>query len=76
MKDLKNFGDIIIYQSEDGNTRVDVVLENETVWLTQIQMAELFDTSKQDISYHINNIYEEKELEENLTVKEFLRVQD
>ena len=76
MEDLKNFGDIIIYQSEDGNTRIDVVLEDETVWLSQIQMAELFDTSKQDISYHINNIYEEKELEENRTVKEFLTVQD
>lgn len=76
MEDLKNFGDIIIYQSEDGNTRIDVVLEDETVWLTQIQMAELFDTSKQDISYHINNIYEEKELEENRTVKEFLTVQN
>ena len=76
MENLENFGDIIIYQSEDGNTKIDVVLEDESVWLTQIQMAELFDTSKQDISYHINNIYEEKELEENRTVKEFLTVQD
>lgn len=76
MENLENFGDIIIYQSEDGNTKIDVVLEDESVWLTQIQMSKLFDTSKQDISYHINNIYEEKELEENRTVKEFLTVQD
>ena len=76
MEDRDNFGDIIIYQSEDGNTKIDVILEDETVWLNQIQIAELFDTSKQDISYHINNIYEEKELEKNPTVKEFLTVQD
>ncbi len=76
MEDLENLGNIVIYQSEDGNTKIDVVLEDETVWLTQMQMADLFDTSKQDISYHINNIYEEKELEENRTVKEFLTVQD
>ena len=76
MESEETIGNIVIYQTDDGNTKIDVVLEDETVWLTQIQMAELFDTSKQDISYHINNIYEEKELEENRTVKEFLTVQD
>lgn len=76
MQEKENFGDILIYQSEDGNTKIDVKIENETVWLTQMQMAELFDTSKQTINYHINNIYEENELEENRTVKEFLTVQD
>lgn len=76
MENIENLGDIIIYQSEDGNTKIDVKIENETVWLTQMQMAELFDTSKQDVNYHINNIFKENELEENRTVKEFLTVQD
>lgn len=76
MQNTENMGDIIIYQSADGNTKIDVKIEDETVWLTQAQMAELFDSSKQDVSYHINNIYKENELEENRTVKEFLTVQD
>lgn len=46
-------GDIIIYQTDDGLTKVDVRVENETVWLSQQQMAELFDTTKQNISLHI-----------------------
>ena len=46
---------IIIYQSEDGKTQLDVKLEGETVWLTQAQMVELFHTSKQNVSLHINN---------------------
>ena len=46
---------IIIYQSEDGKTQLDVKLEGETVWLTQAQMVELFQTSKQNVSLHINN---------------------
>ena len=71
----ENLGDIIIYNSDDGNTKIAVKIEDETVWLSQQQMAELFDTSKQDISHHINNIYAEEELEENRTVKEFLTVQ-
>lgn len=68
-------GDIIIYQTEDGLTKIDVKLENETVWLSQQQMAELYDTTKQNISLHIKNIFEENELNENATVKEFLIVQ-
>ena len=76
MQDVENMGNIIIYKSADGQTKIDVKIEDETVWLTQAQMAELFDSSKQDVSYHINNIYEENELEENRTVKEFLTVQD
>jgi len=51
-----NNSEIILYQTEDGTTKIDVLLEDETVWLTQIQMAELFQTSKQNISLHINNI--------------------
>lgn len=68
-------GDIIIYQTEDGLTKIDVKLENETVWLSQQQMAELYGTTKQNISLHIKNIFDENELNENSTVKEFLTVQ-
>ncbi len=63
---------IIIYKTEDGVTKIDVRLENETVWLSQMQMAELFQTTKQNISLHINNIFREGELEENQVVKDFL----
>lgn len=67
--------EIIIYQTQDGQTKIDVRLENETVWLTQNQMAELFQTTKQNISLHIKNIFEEGELSENSTVKDYLTVQ-
>jgi hypothetical protein len=66
---------IIIYQTEDGNTRLEVRLENETVWLTQKLMAELFQTTPQNITIHLKNIYEEAELEEAATCKDFLQVQ-
>ena len=66
---------IVIYQAEDGKTQLDVKLENETVWLTQAQMTELFQTTKQNISLHINNIFEEGELNSKATVKEYLTVQ-
>ena len=66
---------IIIYQLEDGKTKIDVKLEDETVWLSQQQMADLYDTTKQNISLHIKNIFDEEELIENSTVKEFLTVQ-
>lgn len=68
-------GDIIIYQTDDGLTKIDVKIENETVWLSQQQMAELYGTTKQNISLHIKNIFDENELNENSTVKEFLTVQ-
>lgn len=63
---------IIMYQTEDGLTKIDVTLEDETVWLNQAQMAELFQTTKQNISYHINNCFKEGELNETLVVKDFL----
>ena len=69
-------GDIIIYQTDDGLTKIDVKIQNETVWLSQQQMAELFNTTKQNISLHIKNIFDEKELEEISTVKDFLTVQN
>lgn len=65
-------GEILIYQSEDGKTRIDVHFQNETAWLTQMQMSELFQTSKQNISLHVNNIFEEGELVKNSVVKESL----
>ena len=68
--------EIIIYQSQDGQTKIDVRIENETVWLSQNQMAELFQTTKQNISLHIKNIFEEGELSEDSTVKDYLAVQN
>jgi hypothetical protein len=64
--------EIIIYQTRDGRTKIEVHIEDETVWLTQAQMAELFQTTKQNISLHINNAFEEGELEPNSVVKEYL----
>ena len=64
--------EIVIYQVEDGNTKIEVRLEGETVWLTQRQMAELFQTSKQNISLHINNAFKEGELSHEAVVKEYL----
>lgn len=66
---------IIIYQTEDGQTKLDVRLEDETVWLSQQHMAELFQTSKQNISQHIQSILAEDELSEKATVKKFFTVQ-
>ncbi len=62
---------IIIYQTEDGNTKIETRLENETVWLTQAQMSELFGKAKSTISEHIKNIFDESELEEELVVRKF-----
>lgn len=56
-------GEIIIYQTEDGLTKIDVSMQDETVWLTQVQMAELFQRDKSTISRHIKNIFAEGELE-------------
>jgi len=64
--------EIIIYQADDGQTRIDVRMEEETVWLSQAQMAELFQTTKQNVSLHINNAFAEGELEQDSVVKEYL----
>ena len=66
---------IVIYQTEDGQTQIDVRLENETVWLTQAQMAELFQTDRTSIVRHINNIYKVEELEKNSTCAKIAQVQ-
>jgi hypothetical protein len=63
---------ITLYQTESGQTKIEVRLQDETVWLTQKLMAELFQTTKQNISLHINNIFAERELDENSVVKDFL----
>lgn len=67
----ENLGEIVIYQSEDGNTRIDVKIEDETVWLTQAQLVELYQTSKSNVSEHIKNIFTDGELDENSVVREF-----
>ena len=68
-----NKGEIVMYQP-DETIRLEVRVENETVWLTQQQMADLFNATKQNISLHINNIYDEGELEQIATVKDYLTV--
>jgi hypothetical protein len=68
-------GEILIYRSKQGDTKIDARLVNESLWLTQQQMADLFQTTKQNISLHLINIYKEGELDENSTVKDFLTVQ-
>jgi len=72
---MKSNGEIIIYQSPTGNIKIDVRLENETVWLTQKLMAELFQTTVPNINIHLKSIYEEEELAEGATIKDFLIVQ-
>ena len=67
-------GEFLIYQTEDGRTQLQVQFQGETVWLTQAQMAELFQTTQQNVSLHIQNVYEEGELTREATHKEFLSV--
>ena len=71
----KPASELILYQTDDNQTRIEVRLENETVWLTQAQMAELFQTTIPNVSMHIRNVYEEGELERGATHKESLSVQ-
>ena len=68
---LKNSNPIQIYQAQNGITEVEVRFDNETVWLSQVQMAELFDTSADNISLHLKNIFSENELDENSTTEDF-----
>ena len=66
--------EIIIYQNEDGETRIDVKFTGETVWLSQQQMAELYQTTRPNIVQHLRNIYADGELDEQATCKKFLQV--
>ena len=68
-------GELLVYQADDGKIRLDVRLQNETVWLTQAHMAELFQVKPQNITMHLNNIYKEGELVRVATCKDFLQVQ-
>jgi hypothetical protein len=65
-------GEILLYQTEDKQARIQVLLQGETVWLTQAHMAELFQTTKQNVSLHMQNVFEEGELREESVVKEYL----
>ncbi len=67
--------EILLYQNQDGSIKIDVRLENETVWLTQVQLCELFQKSKSTISEHIKNVFEEGELDAAATVRKFRTVQ-
>lgn len=71
MKDSKS--QILIYKSDDGSTNLQVTLEGETVWLTQDQMAELFDKGRTTITEHIQNIFKEGELNEKAVCRDFRR---
>ncbi|MFH1188001.1 MAG: RhuM family protein, partial [bacterium] len=70
-----NSGEIIIYEGADGTSGIDVRVEGETVWLTQAQLVDLFQSSKANISEHIKNIYSERELSPKATVRNFRTVQ-
>lgn len=72
---MDNRGKIVIYQTKDGKTSIDVKLENETVWLNQAQMAELFQTDRTSIVKHVNNIYKSEELEKDWTCAKIAQVQ-
>src|SRR3989338_5067038 len=73
MESKENKSELIIYQTEDGQTRLQVKMEDETVWLTQEQMAELFDKGRTTINEHIQNVFKENELEEKSVCREFRR---
>ena len=67
--------ELLLYQTEDGETRIEVRLQDETVWMTQAAMAELYQTTPQNITTHLKAIYGEGELDESATCKEYLQVQ-
>ena len=75
MKNNTDTAEIVIYQPDNDSTQIEVRIEDDTVWLTQSQIVDLFDSSKQNISLHINNVFREGELKVESTVKEYLTVQ-
>jgi hypothetical protein len=75
MDDTRNASQILIYQADDGATKLEVRLENETVWLSQKQLAELFQVGVNTINYHIKEIFESRELESEGTIRKFRIVQ-
>ena len=73
-QDNQSSGEILLYQTEDGRTRIECRFEDETIWLTQAQMAELFQTTPQNITLHLKAIYAEGEQPEEATCKSYLQV--
>ena len=73
-KEIERNGNILIYQTEKGDTRIDVYFEEDTIWMTQRSMAELYQSSPQNITQHIRRIYADGELDEVATCKNFLQV--
>lgn len=73
--ELNNNGSLMIYQNEKGDTKVDVLFQDGNIWMTQASIAELYQTKPQNITQHIKHIYEDGELDENRTCKEYLQVQ-
>ena len=73
-KSPKTGGEILLYQTEDGRTRIQCRLEDETLWLTQAQIAELFQTTPQNVTLHLKAIFAEEELAEKATCKDYLQV--
>ncbi len=73
-KDELPKSEIVLYQTEDGRTRIQCRLENDTIWLTQALIAELFQVTPQNVTLHLKSIYEEGELDESATCKDYLQV--
>ena len=73
--ELENTGKILIYQNEKGNTKIDVYFTDDTIWMTQKSMCELYQAAKSSISEHVSNILADGELEEAATVRKFRTVQ-
>ena len=71
---MEDYGEFLIYQSEEGLINIEVKIQDETVWLTQQQMADLFQTSRTNVVEHIKHIYEEGELDEGPTCRKFRQV--
>lgn len=72
--DINQKGEILIYQTEKGETKIDVYMEDGTIWLNQANIAMLYQTTTQNITKHIKNIYAEEELDENRTCNYYLQV--
>lgn len=76
LSSIESKGEFLLYQTEDGQTKLEVRLENDTLWLTQANMAELFQTTPQNVTLHLKNIYDSGELLEEATCKDYLQVQN
>ena len=74
MYKMDNYGEILIYQSEEGLTNIEVKIQDDTVWLTQQQMVDLFQTSRTNVVEHIRHIYNEEELDETSTCRKIRQV--